>query len=205
VRLAAVAVLGSLAVLALAGAGAARPSTPIEVTFVGDSVPASIAYVPQARATLARGLNVRLDLRVCRRLVAPSCSYRSSTPTTALEAVRAYGRSLGRVLVVNVGYNESAQGYRKGIDEVMRAALRQGANGVVWVTLREARDVYRWTNIAIRTAAERWPQLVVADWDRYSRGKPWFGPDGLHLTPTGAEALAAFLRPYVFRAAGRAH
>jgi hypothetical protein len=109
------------------------------------------------------------------------------------------------VLVVNVGYNESAQGYRKGIDEVMRAALRQGANGVVWVTLREARDVYRWTNIAIRTAAERWPQLVVADWDRYSRGKPWLGPDGLHLTPTGAEALAAFLRPYVFRAAGRAH
>jgi hypothetical protein len=204
VRLAVAALLVCLAALALVDAGQARRSTPIRVTFVGDSVPASISYVPQARAELRHGLEVRLDLRVCRRLVAPSCSYQGSTPSTALEAVRSYGRSLGKVLVVKVGYNESAQGYREGIDQVMRAAVRQGVTGVVWVTLREARDVYRWTNIAIRTAAKRWPQLVVADWDRYSRGKAWFGPDGLHLTSTGATALAAFLRPYVFRAAGRA-
>jgi hypothetical protein len=204
VRVAVVAaVISSLAALLLAGAAAAGGSAPIEATFVGDSVPASISYVPQARAELRRGLDVRLDLRVCRRLVAPSCSYQGSTPTTALQAVRSYGRSLGEVLIVKVGYNESAQGYRQGIDQVMRAAIRQGVTGVVWVTLREARDTYRWTNIAIRTAAKRWPQLVVADWDRYSRGKPWFGPDGLHLTATGATALAAFLRPYIFRAAGR--
>jgi hypothetical protein len=201
----AVALVTCLAALVVVGAGAARSSAPIRVTFVGDSVPASISYVPEARAELRHGLDVRLDLRVCRRLVAPSCSYQGSTPSTALEAVRSYGRSLGKVLVVKVGYNESAQGYREGIDQVMRAAVRQGVTGVVWVTLREARDVYRWTNIAIRTAAKRWPQLVVADWDRYSRGKPWFGPDGLHLTSTGAIALATFLRPYVFRAAGRAN
>jgi hypothetical protein len=201
----AVALVTCLGALVVVGAGAARSSAPIRVTFVGDSVPASISYVPQARAELRHGLDVRLDLRVCRRLVSPSCSYQGSTPSTALEAVRAYGRSLGKVLVVKVGYNESAQGYREGIDQVMRAAVRQGVTGVVWVTLREARDVYRWTNIAIRTAAKRWPQLVIADWDRYSRGKPWFGPDGLHLTSTGAIALATFLRPYVFRAAGRSN
>jgi hypothetical protein len=205
VRIAVAALLASLAASTLVGAGSARSSTPIQVTFVGDSVPASISYVPQARAELRRGLDVRLDLRVCRRLVAPSCPYQGSTPSTALEAVRSYGRSLGAVLVVKVGYNESAQGYRQGIDMVMRAALRDGVEGVVWVTLREAREVYRWTNIAIKTAAKRWPQLVVADWDRYSRGKPWFDPDGLHLTSAGATALAAFLRPYVFQAAGRAH
>jgi hypothetical protein len=83
----------------------------------------------------------------------------------------------------------------------MRAALAQGAIGVVWVTLRETRDIYRETNVAIRTAAKRWSQLVVADWQAYSSGKRWFGRDGLHLTATGATALAAFLRSYVSRAA----
>jgi hypothetical protein len=194
------------AALALVGAmpataGSAGKKAPLKVTFVGDSVAASISYTTTAQAQLKRGLSVRLDLRVCRRLVQPSCSYQGSTPTTALQAVQSYGRSLGRVLIVKVGYNESAQGYRQGIDRIMRAALAEGATGVVWVTLRETSDTYRWTNVAIKTAAKRWPQLVVADWNAYSAGKPWFGSDGLHMSATGATALAAFLRPYVFRAA----
>jgi hypothetical protein len=82
----------------------------------------------------------------------------------------------------------------------MRAALAQGAAGVVWVTLRETRSIYHRTNIAIKTAARRWPQLVVADWNAYSSGKPWFGDDGLHLSSSGASALATFLRPYVWKA-----
>lgn len=187
-----------------ASAATASPSGKkalIRVTFVGDSVAASISYVSTAQAQLKKGLSVRLDLRVCRRLVQPSCTYQGSTPTTALQAVQALGRSLGRVLIVNVGYNESAQGYREGIDRVMRAALAQGAAGVVWVTLKETSDTYHWTNLAIKTAAKRWPQLVVADWNAFSAGKPWFGSDGLHMSATGATELARFLRPYVFRAA----
>lgn len=195
------AVLAVLAAACLTGATAAEARGPVRVTFVGDSVPASISYIPSAQAQLRRGLDVRLDLKVCRRLVQPSCTYQGTTPSSALEAVKGYGRSLGRVLVVNVGYNESADGYRQGIDRIMRAALAQGASGVVWVTLRETRSIYRWTNVAIKTAAKRWPQLVVADWNAYSSGKPWFGDDGLHLTATGATALASFLRPFVWKAA----
>jgi hypothetical protein len=195
-----------LALVASLGAGAAvaAPSArmaPIRVTFVGDSVAASISYAATAQAQLKKGLAVRLDLRVCRRLVQPSCSYQGSAPTTALQAVQALGRSLGRVLIVKVGYNESAQGYREGIDRVMRAALAQGASGVVWVTLKETSETYRWTNVAIKTAAKRWPQLVVADWNAFSAGKPWFGSDGLHMSAAGATELARFLRPHVFRAA----
>ncbi len=186
---------------AVACVGRAEAKGPLPATFVGDSVPASIGYIPAARAQLAKGLAVRLDLQVCRRLVQPSCTYQGSTPSTALQAVQGLRRSLGRVLIVNVGYNESARGYRQGIDRIMRAALAQGASGVVWVTLRETSGIYRSTNVAIRTAARRWPQLVVADWNEFSRGKPWFGHDGLHLTSTGATALATFLRPYVWRAA----
>jgi hypothetical protein len=189
------------AVAALAAATTASARGALRATFVGDSVAASISYVPQARAELERGLDVRLDLRVCRRLVQPSCRYQGSTPSTALQAVQGYGHSLGKVLVVKVGYNESAAGYGVGIDRVMRAALADGAAGVVWVTLRETRSTYRWTNIAIRAAAKRWPQLVVADWNAYSRGKPWFGGDGLHLTPAGATALADFVHSFVRKAA----
>jgi len=183
-----------------AAAAPARKVAPIRATFVGDSVSAAISYVTTAQAELERGLSVHLDLRVCRRLVQPSCPYQGSAPSTALQAVESYGRSLGTVLIVKVGYNESSAGYAKGIDEVMRAALAEGATGVVWVTLRERSDSYRWTNVTIRQAAKRWPQLVVADWNAYSAGKPCFGPDGLHLSSTGATALATFLRPYVFRA-----
>ena len=148
------------------------------------------------------GERVHFPRGLCRRLVQASCRFRGATPTTALQAVRGYGRSLGRVLVVNVGYNEEPQGYGDGIDRVMRSALGQGARGVVWVTLRETRGIYHATNVAIRAAARRWPQLVVADWNAYSSGRLWFGDDGLHLTNAGASGLAAFLRPFVLKAAG---
>jgi hypothetical protein len=202
--------VGLVILLALA-AGTSAPSDavaaaggkdPLRVTFIGDSVSASILYATAAQRELERGIKVRLDLKVCRRLVLPSCPYQGITPPTALETVQSYGRSLGKVLVVKVGYNDSADGYGAAIDKVMRAAVADGATGVVWVTLREERSGYRWINAAIRQATRRWSQLVVADWNAYSAGKPWFGPDGLHLSVAGADALAAFLRPYVFRAAG---
>ena len=200
----AISATGIIAVLAasfLAGAGGAAAKKPVHATFVGDSVAASISYTPSARSVLARGLRVRLDLRVCRRLVTVGCPYQGATPPNALDAVTALHRTLGDVLIVYVGYNESSSGYRKGIDRIMRSALAQGAKGVVWVTLREQRDIYRQTNAVIRAAAKRWPQLYVADWNAFSDGKPWFSSDGLHMGATGAEGLARFLRPFVFRAA----
>lgn len=201
VRALCVAACVAVAAAATASAAPAAPSRPLHVTFVGDSVSASILYSPVAQRQLKRGYTLTLDLAVCRRLVAASCTYNGTTPATALQAVQAYGRGLGDVLIVKVGYNESSQGYRQGIDRVMRAALAQGVKGVVWVTLRETRSIYHSTNIAIKAAGKRWPQLVVADWNAYSSGKSWFGDDGLHLTPTGATALASFLRPYVWKAA----
>jgi hypothetical protein len=176
------------------------------VTVISDSVAASILYVPTAQADLEHGLAVRLDLRVCRRLVEPSCSYQGSAPPTALTAVKSYGSRLGQVLVIDVGYNDSSSGYAQGIDEIMRAALKQGARRVVWVTLREAgayASDYRLINTEIKTAARRWPELIVADWNTYSTGKPWFATDGLHLDPSGATALAIFLRSFVIRASAQ--
>lgn len=191
-----------VAAFAATPTGDASSNVSRRVTFVGDSVPASINYSTLARRVLSAGLSLRLDLRVCRRLVRTSCSYQGVTPPNALDAVVSYGRGLGDVLIVDVGYNEDSVGYRRGIDRIMRAALARGVKGVVWVTLRETIPTYRWTNGAIRSALARWRRLEVADWNVYSAGRPgWFGRDGLHLTAAGADGLARFLRPYVLRAA----
>jgi hypothetical protein len=175
------------------GRGAEKP----RVTFVGDSIAASLDYVASARRLLSRGFRMRFDLEVCRRLATTSCSFQGEKPETALEVVDTLGQSVGDVLIVNVGYNEGSYGYSAGMHRVVREALAQGARGVVWVTLRETRDIYRATNAAIRREAKRWDELRVADWATYSRGQPWFREDGLHLNSAGATSLARLVRASV--------
>ena len=185
-----------------AATGGAAPAAKPDVTLVGDSISGSLDYVPSARKVLTRSFDTTFDLAVCRRLVTAGCAFQGRTPTNALEAVRARGRSLGDILVVYVGYNEGSVGYARGMRRIIRAAQAQGARGVVWVTLREADPVYRPTNGAIRREARRWRSVEVADWEALSRGRPWFREDGLHLNAAGANALARLIRAHVARAVG---
>lgn len=197
----ALALLG-LAILAgatAAGAAHGSPAQPTRVTVIGDSVTESLDYVPSARRYLGHGFDLHADALVCRRLVAASCSFQGDAPRTALQVVDAQGRALGPVVVINVGYNDWAAVY--DVDRVMRALEAAGVRHVIWVTLRQAganASIYAQSNARIRTAGKRWGrQLVVADWNAYSRGKAWFQLDGLHLTPSGALGLARMLRPLV--------
>jgi hypothetical protein len=192
---AAIALVAAVGVLA-GGPASADGSAHPRVTVIGDSITASLDYVPSARRYLGRGIELRADAVVCRRLVAASCAFRGSTPATALEVIGSHGRSLGSVVVLNVGYNDWAAVY--DVDRVMRALHRAGVRTAIWVTLRETTTNYAQSNARIRSAARRWASsLVVADWNAYSRGKPWFREDGLHLTASGAMALARLLRPLV--------
>ncbi len=196
-----IAVAGALALACVAAAFAQDGSSKTRVTVIGDSIAASFDYVPAARRYLGKGLDLRSDAVVCRRLVATSCPFQGSTPSTALEAVGSKRRALGPVVVVNVGYNDWPAVY--DVDRVMRALEAAGVRSVIWVTLREATSyahVYARSNARIRTAARRWKGLAVADWNTYSRGKAWFREDGLHLTTSGALGLARLLRPLVLRA-----
>jgi hypothetical protein len=191
----------ALALLAPGSATAGAPATP-RVTVIGDSIAASFDYVPAARRYLSKGLELRSDAVVCRRLVATSCAFHGSTPATALEVIGASGGSLGSVVVINVGYNDWAAVY--DVERVLRALRRAGVETVVWVTLRETTANYARSNARIRSAARRWRDgLVVADWNAYSRGKAWFREDGLHLTASGALGLARLLRPLVVDRAAR--
>ena len=177
------------------GAASATSAAKPRVTVIGDSITASFDYVVSARRYLGRGLELRSDTAVCRRLVAASCSFQGTQPATALEVVGARTGSLGSVVVVNVGYNDWAAVY--DVDRVMRALEAAQVRTVVWVTLRETTSNYAQNNARIRKATRRWRNLVVADWNTYSRGKPWFRSDGLHLTSAGAQGLARLLRPLV--------
>ena len=183
----------------------ATPGAPAKtrVTVIGDSITASFTYVAGARRYLGKGLDLRTDALVCRRLVAASCAFQGTTPATALQVVGAEGHALGSVVVINVGYNDWAAVY--DVDRVMKALKSAGVLHVVWVTLREAganASIYAQSNARIRRAAQRYRKtLVVADWNAYSRGRPWFREDGLHLTGSGAFGLAHLLRPLVLAGA----
>ena len=197
----ALAVAVTAAVLACAASAPAQPSAPARtrVTVIGDSITASFDYVPAAKRYLGKGLDLRSDAVVCRRLVAASCSFQGTTPPTVLEVVGAKGHALGPVVVINVGYNDWAAVY--DVDRVMKALKAAGVKHVIWVTLREAgsnASIYAQSNARIRSAGKRWrSRFVIADWNAYSRGKPWFREDGLHLTSSGALGLARLLRPLV--------
>jgi hypothetical protein len=195
------AVLAALVALGPAAGSAGA----VKLTFLGDSKAAGIEYSAQAKRLLARGHNVRRDLKVCRRLVAQSCVYQGVRPLTALQAVRYYGTGLGRVLVVDVGYNDSSATYRRQMETVVKAAKARGVKGIVWVNLRvvPAHPDYRKINAIIAEVATRRPIVYVANWNAYTRGRPasWFGSDGIHLTGAGAVGLVRLVRKYIALAA----
>jgi hypothetical protein len=174
-------------------AGSARP----RVTLFGDSFAAALTYPGKARTTLAKGLDLRIDAKVCRRLAETGCPYNGDRPPSVLALVEG-AESLGDLVVVDVGYNDVPSDYGADIDRVMQSVVRRGVTTVIWVTMQETRPLYRTTNGAIRAAAARWPQIRIADWHAASRAQTsWFAGDGLHLSRSGALALARFLRPLV--------
>jgi hypothetical protein len=168
----------------------ARPT----VTLIGDSVADEIAYLASARALVARGVRLKLDVAPCRRLAAESCTVAGYRPQTALELVRSRGRALGQVAVVAVGYNDYENSFVRDAKQVLAALHRTGVQQVLWLTLRANHHPYLTMNDALRTLATTTPWLTVVDWNRYSRSHPdWFKDDGLHLTPAGATAMARLL------------
>lgn len=184
---------------------AAESAGAVEFTFIGDSKAAGIEFSKKAKRLLRRGHDVHRDLKVCRRLVAPSCEYNGVVPLTALQVIHHRGTNLGTVVVIDVGYNDSSTTYRGQLNRVMRAALSYGVRGVVWVNLKAVRTDYSRINRIIKRAKDRWPRLYLANWNKYSRGHPgWFASwddERIHLTSAGAVGLVKLVRKYVPRAA----
>ena len=184
----------------------ARAADGPRVTMFGDSVAGSLRYVPQAREILADGLDLRLELAPCRRLATLSCPYLGDRPPSVLDLIQSSTPAgLGDIVVIDVGYNESAASYDASMSTVLAALEAKGVEHVIWVTLRGLTDNYRQIDSIIHAEARGAPQVQVADWDAASAGNgDWFNADGLHLKAAGAVGLALFLRPFIFAACGSA-
>jgi hypothetical protein len=195
--------LGALVIaVALVQAAVATGATQAKVTVIGDSVADAMEHSPVALDSMNQGFSIHLQTRGCRRLRAPSCVIAGSSgpaPTT-LQVVRKLGPYLGKIVVVDVGYNDTPQHYSRDMDTVMQALDKAGVRTVVWLTLRDPDGVYALSNAKIDSGPKEWPQLVVADWDHHADGHPlWFQPDGIHLTKLGAANLGEFIHQALVR------
>jgi hypothetical protein len=185
-----------IAVLVLVPFGAAAAAQKPKVTVIGDSVADRMQRNPVALASLNDGFRLNLQTRGCRSLVTPSCTIagQDGPPLTALAVVTRFGKWIGRFVVVEVGYNDTPASYGQDLDTVMRVLRRARVKTVVWLTLRDPQHTFEAANDDIRLEPRQWPQLVVADWDRYSAGHAdWFLEDGIHPTPLGAAELGQFI------------
>ncbi len=177
---------------------------PPRVTMITDSVGGVLYWATTAREALADGFNFHLDTRACRKLVSLGCYAYEGTPPSALETIREIGPELGPIVIVDVGYNDLADGYAADLDTVMVALAAAGVRHVIWVTLEESQGTWAQINVQIRAAPARWPGLVVADWATAVTGHPdWFA-DGVHMNELGGAAFSRFLRPFVLEACGPA-
>jgi hypothetical protein len=195
VRVVASAVVSLLAALGLvAGAQGGSTAPPVRVTVFGDSAATAMAYDPNAKRTLGRGIDLRLEVAACRRLGDTSCPYDGVRPPTVIDRATALGPELGSVVVVIVGYNDYEANYADNIEQALAAFRKGGVEHVVWLTLRAERQSYLSMNAMITAAGQRHPEMTVVDWNAQARNNPaWLQPDGIHLTPSGAEAMATLV------------
>ncbi len=192
-RLAAIVVTLGVGIL-VTGAVQTRAAAPPRVTMIGDSAASALEYTQTARAILAEGVDLRLELAPCRRVGQSSCPYDGARPATVIDLVPMLGEALGQTVVVAVGYNDYEAEYAGDIEDALAALRKAGVTRVVWLTLHEARPAYAAMNDLIRAAASRHSELTIADWQLYSRSHPdWFQDDGIHLQRAGAEAMATLV------------
>jgi len=184
-----------LAALGLvAGAQGASAAPPVRVTVFGDSAATAMAYDPDAKRTLGRGIDLRLEVAACRRLGDTSCPYDGVRPPNVIDRATALGSEMGPVVVVNVGYNDFEANYADNIEQALAVFRKAGVEHVVWLTLRAERQSYLSMNGMITAAAQKHPEMTVVDWNAQARNNPgWLQPDGIHLTPLGAEGMAALV------------
>lgn len=184
--------------------GGARP-VPRTTLIISDSTGAAMRWYPEALGYLTGGEFV-IDLESCRRTIAMSCIGREGyRPSTTLEAVNAAPPGID-TLVIMTGYNDRPDDLRRGIDEVVRAAIDRGVERIAWLTLRtnttysmpgqpgSSANDYQWGNLALSIAAQRYRELDLMDWNMFGHQRPeWFFPDGAHISPLGAIVLATFI------------
>ncbi len=197
------ALIACMASVAVSVSSAGTRSGPV-VTLIGDSVADRLEGNPAALDRLNRDFTLNLQTQGCRRLATLSCTIagEQTPPANVVTLAKLLGTRLGRTVGVATGYKDNPYRFDRDFDQVMRTLNAKGVKRVVWLTLREAKSEYVVSNAAIEVEPTQWPTLTVADWNRYSAGRPdWFEADGVHLTLPGSTALAVFIQRTLRRTA----
>ena len=145
------------------------------------------------------------------------------------EELRDAGTPIAPLAIVGVGYNSAWERGRKNYrnwarefdrhaTNLVRTLLRQGAEQIVWVTLRDPRrsvvpsdslwqfDKYAWyfpyVNERLRLLDKRSRYVTLADWARVS-DRPGLTYDAIHLDPDGQALMARTIRQAFGREAER--
>jgi hypothetical protein len=104
----------------------------------------------------------------------------------------------GGVVVIQQGNNYlgSEEQFRQEIDQTM--AVLAGVPKVVWITVSEFTRSRVDVNREILAAAERYPNIVLADWNGiWLANSAFTSRDGLHLKPAGQAAFAQMVAQVV--------
>lgn len=165
---------------------------PRTVSVIGDSLTVGADVFGGLTTRLGRaGLKVSdVDAKVGR------------TSVQGLAILRARTAPLGSVLIVALGTNDVAMGYRvqgfaKRVDAVMQLAGR--TREVIWVDVHLGRTPAEAAraaafNAVLTAKARRYRNLVVASWDRAMQGHDELtSTDRVHLTVQGYRVRAQFL------------
>lgn len=154
------------------------PVSQNHVFVMGDSV--LLGAAEEIPAALP-GWNVIVDAKVSRFL---------NQGIGVLQARRAE-IGAGGVVVIQQGNNYlgSEPQFREEIDQTM--AVLAGVPKVVWITVSEFTQSRVDVNREILAAAERYPNIVLADWNGiWLANRAFTSHDGLHLKPAGQAAFA---------------
>lgn len=187
-----------------ASAQTAPPRRP-PVYLMGDSTMLIMWYYPESQGVISEAYQHVPDFESCRTIIARPCRGRFGyAPLNVIDTMRRNEGGLGEVLVVMAGYDDS--NIEPGIDVVMAEARRQGVTAVLWLTYTTQTTYvgpggngfsaqYAEHNRDLFAATAEYPDLQIADWNTYSAPhRDWFSADGIHMTRTGAFAIAAYLR-----------
>lgn len=179
----------------------ASANTEPQLTVIGDSVLTAVIWNGQPLAILEDGLNVQLQIGVCRTMTGTSCPFEGNRVPTLLDLVQQLGPQLGPNVIVELGYNDPAGTFAQSLEQSIDALSAAGVQRILWLNLHEWRPQYSRMNAVLETVAKRHPEVTVLDWRTYSNNKwSWFQGDGVHLTYEGAIAMATFLHGSVMEA-----
>jgi hypothetical protein len=145
----------------------------------------------------------------------PSCGDPPIPPNT-VETIRSASGPFD-IVVVMAGYDEWWTSFPRSVRAVAEEARAKGATTLLFLTFREgvgylapdgrtASEAFERNNATLRefAASGEIPELVVADWYRYTSDveSSWLATDGIHLTKLGAWGVTDYISRWVAHLSG---